>query len=67
MRFLKTTRKNKTDFKSKRCVSLRHRGAVQHRGDVDVLRREELLEGLLRRHLQRLHLQSVSRVEPGGR
>lgn len=43
------------------------RGAVQHRGDVHVLRSEELLEGLLRRHFQRLHLQSVGRVEPGGR
>lgn len=48
-------------------VCLLHRSVVQHRGDVDVLRSEELLAGLLRRHLQRLHLQSVSRVEPGGR
>lgn len=46
---------------------LRHRGAVQHRGDVNVLRSEELLEGLLRCHLQRVHLPSAGCVEPGGR
>lgn len=48
-------------------VCLRYRGALQHRGDVNVLRSEELLEGLLRSDIQRLHLQSARRVEPGGR
>ncbi|CAF87413.1 unnamed protein product, partial [Tetraodon nigroviridis] len=36
---------------------------VQHRGHLHVLRREELLERVLRCHLQCLHLQSVSGVE----
>lgn len=42
---------------------VRFRCPVQHRGNLHVLRCEELLERFLRCHLQCLHLQSVSGLE----
>lgn len=45
------------------CVCVCSRGPVQHRGNLHVLRREELLERFLRCHLQCLHLPSVGGLE----